>query len=76
LPIIFGTVTHSWERKLKLMHPSFYSVLCVSDKESVVQKKINTEIIQKGTVRLFRTTDTGDLFKIRDHFTGWNKVLY
>ena len=35
-PIVFGTVTHGWERKLRMMHPPLYSLLSVADNPVVI----------------------------------------
>ena len=57
MPIIFGSVTGGFERKQRMIHSSFYSLLCISEVLGIVKDKSNGRAIQKGIVHLLKTTD-------------------
>jgi len=80
MPIILGTVTHGWNRKLKMISVPLYSLLLVSEMNEIVQNESKSKSLQKGVIDLVRVNDSGELFKITEwlegsHYTVGDKLF-
>ena len=75
MPIIFGSVTHGWEHKLKMIYPRFFSLLSICENLDIVQDASNSNYFKKGVIDLLQTTDTGYLFNIREQLNGYHHIL-
>ena len=72
MPIIFGTVTHGWNRKLKMLSLPLYSLLSLSEMSEIVQNECNSKSLQKGVADLIGVNDSGELFKITEWLEGFH----
>lgn len=84
-PIILGTVTGGWTRKLKMMQASLYSFLSVQDKEEITWnnreacKQVRDRVIKVINTRnlssLYSEQTQGQSLDFQASLSGWKKVL-
>jgi len=87
MPIILGTVTPDFSRKLKMMNANLFSLLSLSEREEINWtnaarissiREGTIEVINKMSLESIKSENTGedDGLNFNKCLNGWRKVLY
>lgn len=83
-PIVFGSITHSFNKKLRMMDARVFSLLALSDRDEVSWDLDKLQEIKGDMVKIIETTSIDDLkqdankgggLDFAASLRGWNKVL-
>jgi len=76
-PIICGTVVKgpAFERKLRMMRADLFSLLSVSNANTIISSKKQTQAIHKGVQAILDDTQDCTMQDILDMSQGWQAVM-
>jgi hypothetical protein len=73
-PCILGSVTGGFDRKLKMIDITLFSLLSISDNPKLIPA-IHSSTLKEGVLNILKTSNNSNVYKVDKYLKGWQSIF-
>ena len=73
-PCILGSVTGGFDRKLKMIDSTLFSLLSISDNPKLIPA-VYSPTLKEGVLNILKTSNNSNVYKVDKYLKGWQSIF-